>query len=164
MLFRSALRSSLSPIIDHANTIISENLASKLHHLSQRLSLLQSAIQETSEALRSRKAKQDKWVELHNGHKASLEAAKATADLLSSLEGELYLGIGAFTILRRGIEEAGPESPMAWDELFEAFREAWACDPRKWDSVVIGSFSHEDSVLSTIPKRLFRSVDECLVR
>jgi hypothetical protein len=125
------LNTELNLCIDKCDSILLETLSAEEAHLHRRMEFVQSEIEKVQELIQENNKTREKWEELEVDHRASLEAARAVKELLQ--EGSAVMPIGAFTILRKEIEELGSESQEPWGRLFHNFKELYLCDPGRWD-------------------------------
>ena len=116
--------------IDDWHRILRENLHAEEACLHCMRESVQRGIEKVQELIRESKKTRGKWRELEADHRASREAAKAVFDFLWKGFGVMFIGV--FTVLRKEIEQLGPESQEPWDRLFHNLKELYLCDPRRW--------------------------------
>jgi hypothetical protein len=110
---------------------ITAALQKEHEQLEKRLGVIRSGISKVEELLKYNKQMKVKWVDLLAQHNISLEAVKMMKSLMSSSD----LPIGAFTIVRMGINDLGEDSREPWIRLLKSLRTVYNCDADIfWDS------------------------------
>lgn len=99
---------------------ITAALQKEHEQLEKRLGVLRSGISKVEELLKYNKQMKVKWAELLAQHNTSLKAVKMMTILMSSSD----LPIGAFTIVRIGINDLGEDSREPWIRLLKSLRTA----------------------------------------
>ena len=121
----------LEPRLRYSHASITAALQEEHRRLEEKLGVLRSGISKVEELLKGSRQTEAKWVELQAKHKQSLEAVKMMKSLLSGFS----LQIGAFTIVRTGINDLGEDSQEPWIRLVESLKTVYECDAdRFWDA------------------------------
>ncbi|MCJ1279944.1 hypothetical protein MMC21_007769 [Puttea exsequens] len=119
----SAFQTELTIRLDRADDLISAGFNAENEALKKRAEFFQRSVEKMAALIDANKHVRAKWTTILLDHEASLQAARdmvalSTKDLLS---------VGSFTLLRKAIDEFGPESRVPWERLFESWREVSRC-------------------------------------
>ena len=119
----STLQTELTTRLNLTSDLVSAGLSAENDALQHRADSLQRGIEKLDGLLNANKQMRAKWSKVSKDLEAGLEAARKMVEL----EGREMLAIGAFTVLRMGIEEFGGESRRPWERLWESWREVRRC-------------------------------------
>ena len=119
----SALQTELTLRLDRADDFVLAGLDGENEALKRRAETLQRGIEKLAVLMKANKHVCTKWTAVLLDHEATLQAA---LDMVT-LPGRELLTIGSFTLLRKAIDEYGPDSRMPWERLFNSWRELSRC-------------------------------------
>lgn len=117
------LHSELKQRIDSGVKIVNDAMGQEGERLLDRATVVESAIKKLDALMDSNREIQAKWKVIESDHQVSLEATKRMVEVAS---GET-LSVGQFTVLRKGIDDFGPDSKQPWKRLFGSFRDVEKC-------------------------------------
>ena len=113
------LQSGLKVCLNGGDDFVFASLEEKNERLRARVEVLARAIEQIGILVKANSDVRMKWNGIESDHKASLEAAKVVVALPS----RNLMTIGQFTLMRKAIDEYGPESRKPWERLFNSWRE-----------------------------------------
>ena len=119
----SALQTELTTRLARTDDLVFAGLSSENDALKRRAETLQRGIEKLAILIKANKHISAKW----NAVLLDLEAQLRAARDMVALEDREMLTIGAFTVLRKGIDEFGAGSRRPWEGLFDSWREVARC-------------------------------------
>ena len=119
----SALQTELTTRLNLTDDLVFAGLSSENDALKQRAEILQRGIEKLAVLIKANKHIRAKWTAVLLDLEAQLQAAR---DMVTLPDREM-LTIGAFTVLRKGIDEFGADSRMPWERLFNSWSEVARC-------------------------------------
>ena len=117
------LQTELNLRLDHADDFILAGLNAENEALKRQAEDLQHGIEKMTLLIDANEHTRTKWTARLSEHELSLQAAR---DMVALSATEL-LPLGQFTLLRKAIDEYGPDSKMPWERLFQSWMEVLKC-------------------------------------
>ena len=119
----SALQTELTTRLNFTDDLVFAGLSSENDALKSRAETLQRGIEKLAVLITANKHIRAKWTAVLLDLEAQLQAAR---DMVTLPDREM-LTIGSFTVLRKAIDEYGPDSRMPWERLFNSWSEVARC-------------------------------------